>query len=168
MIGFYKKNKKAITIIGTCLLLICIHFAFTRLGDHISYMHEHGFVHDNLTEISLFIVMFGFIGIAALCCLLWGIWKSITSPILTLRLCKKNTFKIVGVCLVLICIGFSITRFGDHMSYVDAQGWVHDNFFMPGGVLLSIIGCIGVVFTAFGYLLWGIWKCVTTYIYRRK
>lgn len=168
MLKFYKKNKNTFKIIGICLLLICIHFALTRFGDHISYMytHERGFAHSNLAETFINIFILSYLGILSIvvCGLLWIIWKYITNPIF----CKKNTLKIVGICLVVICIGVSITKFGDHMSYMDAQGLVHDNILMLGGLLLSIAGCIGILFTAFGYLLWGIWKCVTIYVCRRK
>jgi hypothetical protein len=95
MIVFYKKNKKTIKIIGTCLLLI-------------------------------------------------------------------------GICLLLVCIGSVLSRLGDPMSHIDAQGYVHEHPLMLGGLLLYIAGYIGIIFTALGYLLWGVWKYVTTYVYRRK
>jgi len=81
---------------------------------------------------------------------------------------KRNIFKIISICLLLICIGCSLLAY---MSYRNAQGFVHDNAHIAlfrTGILSFIVGYIGIVLTAFGYLLWVVWKCITTYVYRHK
>ncbi len=133
-----------------------------------SYRNAQGFVHDNAhialfrTGILSFIV--GYIGIVLTARTRVG---SNNQALKTLGFHKKNILKIIGTCLLLICIGCAITWLGDYVSYAD-EGVCHNSALMPTGLLVSITGCIGIAFTALGCLLWVVWKCITTYVYRHK